>query len=206
MAVEQHARVQADAANRLSAAYLWSGAGLITQHMQTLRGSLEGRPTLISTVKKRPWCCKGFMLRVCVRLHLKVCVFARQGKASSRCTYKAWRALTTLFNSDISLQNFWKLILLRGCDLTRRVGRFSSAWKWAVALAVVAAVHSKNTAAELLSGRFTSIMYWWPRYKCTSSLRWFLPLTRWGACWSPFHPAAWSPKVMGRLGLPSIRS
>lgn len=48
-----------------------------------------------------------------------------------------------LFNSDISLQNFWKLILWRGCDLTRRVKSFSKA-KWVVPVAVVAAEDNNN--------------------------------------------------------------
>lgn len=34
----------------------------------------------------------------------------------------------------------------------------------------------------------------------------FLPLTRWEACWSPCHPAAWSPKAASRWGLQSTYS
>lgn len=34
----------------------------------------------------------------------------------------------------------------------------------------------------------------------------FLPLTRWEACWSPCHPAAWSPKAANRWGLQSTYS
>lgn len=34
-----------------------------------------------------------------------------------------------------------------------------------------------------------------------SYLQSFLPLTQWGACWSPCHPAAWSPRALGRWGL-----
>ena len=33
-----------------------------------------------------------------------------------------------------------------------------------------------------------------------------LPLTRWGACWSPCLPAAWSPRALGPPGLCCIRS
>lgn len=34
-----------------------------------------------------------------------------------------------------------------------------------------------------------------------SYLQSFLPLTQWGACWSPCHPAAWSPRALGHWGL-----
>lgn len=34
----------------------------------------------------------------------------------------------------------------------------------------------------------------------------FLPLIRWEACWSPCHPAAWSPKAASRWGLQSTYS
>lgn len=101
MDAEQHARAQADTAKRLSAVYLRGGTGLITQHMQTLRGSLEGRQVLISAVKTAAML-EGFnvaRMRAAASARLCVC----QAKASSRCTYKAWRALTTLYNSDISL-------------------------------------------------------------------------------------------------------
>lgn len=80
MDAEPHARAQADSAKRLSAVYLWGGTGLITQHMQTLRGSLEGRHVLISAVKTAAMLERFNVARMRAAASERVCVFARQSK------------------------------------------------------------------------------------------------------------------------------